>query len=105
MALDLLYTLIKKRFSGGQTMDMILKMIAAFLLAKLTITFLVMTFNRAWFKELKEITTDWMTFMERGIPIPSDHLKIEHPLRSQPTLIPLNFRYQKPGRTLRSIKN
>lgn len=86
-------------------MDLILELFVAFLLAKLTVTLLLVAFNRAGFQEIKEITVDWVKFMERGIPIPSDHLKIEHPLRSQPTLVPLNFRYTKPARTLRSIKN
>lgn len=86
-------------------MDMILELVAAFLVAKLMVTLFLMAFNRDWVKDLKEITMEWVRFMERGIPIPSDHLKIEHPLRSQPTLIPLNFRYRKPVTKMGSIKN
>jgi len=86
-------------------MDMILELVAAFLLAEVTVTLFLMAFNRDWTKDFKEITMEWVRFMERGIPIPSDHLKIEHPLRSQPTLIPLNFRYRKPVPKMGSIKN
>jgi hypothetical protein len=85
----------------GMTMDMILKVFGAFLLAEVTVTLLLTVFNRAWLKELKEITAEWVSFMQKGIPIPSDHLKIEHPLQGQPTLIPLNFRYRKPVRTFK----
>jgi hypothetical protein len=83
------------------TMNIIIEILGGFLLAKLTITLLLIAFNRFWAKELKEITAEWMNFMQKGIPIPSDHLKIEHPLRSQPTLVPLNFRYRKPAPTLK----
>ncbi len=86
-------------------MNTILELFAGFLLAQVTLTLLLMAINRTGLKELKELTADWVTFMKRGIPIPSDHLKIEHPLRSQPTLIPLNFRYRKQPATLRSMKH
>lgn len=84
-------------------MDTILELFAEFLLAEVMLTLILIAFNRIGLKELKELTADWINFMQMGIPIPSDHLKIEHPLRSQPTLIPLNFRYRKPA-TLRSMK-
>ena len=76
-------------------MNTILELVAGFLLAEVTVTLLLMAFNRVWVRDFKEITAEWVNFMQKGIPIPSDHLKIEHPLRGEPTLIPLNFRYRK----------
>jgi hypothetical protein len=41
------------------------------------------------------ITADWKAFMDRGIPVPSDYIRIEQPFNAQPVLIQPDFQIEK----------
>lgn len=52
-------------------------------------------FNFQYAGELRRITADWQDFMERGIPIPADYIRIEQPFEAQPVLIQPSFQIEK----------
>lgn len=42
----------------------------------------------------KEVTTEWLRFMSRGIPIPTDYKRIEAPFAGEPVLTQPEFQVE-----------
>ncbi|HIE64727.1 MAG: hypothetical protein ABGX83_08005 [Nitrospira sp.] len=68
---------------------------AAFVLVNFILFRTYTAFNLRYTGEFREITADWQNFMERGIPVPTDYVRIEQPFEAQPVLIQPNFEIEK----------
>ena len=68
---------------------------AAFVLVNFILFRTYTAFNFQYTGAFREITADWQDFMERGIPVPADYVRIEQPFEAQPVLIQPNFEIEK----------
>ncbi|MFQ5780387.1 MAG: hypothetical protein ACE5HN_06320 [Nitrospiria bacterium] len=69
-----------------------------FVLVNLILFRVYTTLNFQWAEELKRMTAEWQDFMKRGIPIPSDYIRIEHRFEGEPVLIRPEFQVKKTER-------
>jgi hypothetical protein len=68
---------------------------AAFVLVNFVLFRTYTAFNFRYANEFMRITADWKAFMDRGIPVPSDYIRIEQPFNAQPVLIQPDFQIEK----------
>ncbi len=68
---------------------------AAFVLVNFILFRTYTALNFQYAGELRRITADWQDFMKRGIPVPSDYVRIEQPFKAQPVLIQPDFQIEK----------
>ncbi|MFQ5579088.1 MAG: hypothetical protein ACE5FZ_00610 [Nitrospiria bacterium] len=68
---------------------------AAYVLANIILFRAYTAFNFKDAGEFRRMTADWQDFMERGIPVPADYIRIEQPFDAQPVLIQPDFQIEK----------
>jgi hypothetical protein len=64
---------------------------AGFVLINILLLATYTALNVSWAGEFKAITVDWINFVRRGIPVPSDSPRFEKRLPGEEMITPLSF--------------